>query len=208
MKLKWIVLLGLGLTALQANAEQSVVIDSKTLGEQAPATKTEAATTAQPADADTNEAAKERALKGGRLSPREKAQIAKATVGEANVSEGANFLAANKAKKGVVTLASGVQYKIIRAGKGKKPKEDNTVMCRYNGTLIDGTSIDKTDEKKPSALKVSGFLAGLKEAVLMMSPGAKWEIVIPPNLAYGTKGNRGVGPNAVLVYHFELLGVK
>jgi FKBP-type peptidyl-prolyl cis-trans isomerase len=205
MKLKWVVLLGLGLTAAQASAE-SIVIDNKAIGEQ-PAPPT----AAQPASAqsqDSNEAAKERVLKGGKLSPREKAQIAKATVGDANLQDGASFLAANKAKKGVITLASGLQYKVIRAGKGKKPKEDNTVMCRYKGTLIDGTTIDKTDEKKPSALKISGFLAGLKEAVLLMTPGAKWDIVIPPNLAYGPQGNRGVGPNAVLIYHMELLGIK
>jgi len=207
MKFKWVVLLGLGLTVNQAGAE-SVVIDSKMIGEQPATPKADAATTAQPADADSNEAAKERALKGSKLSPREKAQVAKAATADANLQEGESFLAANKAKKGVVTLPSGLQYKVLRAGKGKKPTDDSVVRCRYKGTLIDGSSIDKTDDKKPSDLKVAGFLAGLKEAVKLMPSGSKWEIVIPPSLAYGTQGNRGVGPNAVLIYQMEIVGIK
>jgi FKBP-type peptidyl-prolyl cis-trans isomerase len=101
-----------------------------------------------------------------------------------------------------------VQYKILRAGKGKKPTETSLVRCRYKGKLIDGSTIDKTDDKKPSTMDVSGFLAGLKEAVQLMATGSKWEVVIPPQLAYGAIGNRGVGPNAVLIYEVEILGVK
>ena len=127
---------------------------------------------------------------------------------DSNKQAGDNFLAANKAKPGVVTLPSGVQYKILRAGKGMKPTEDNFVRCRYKGTLIDGSIIDKSDEKKPVSMHVAGFLAGLKEAVMLMPTGSKWEIVIPPQLAYGAFGNRGVGPNAVLIYEMEILGVK
>ena len=214
IKLKWVVLLGLGLVATQAAAaEQSIVIDNQAIGEAPAASKSGASATAQPdsqsqSQAETNEANKERALKGGKMSPREKAAVQKATIAESNQTEGESFLAANKAKKGVVTLPSGLQYKVLRAGKGKKPTEGSTVMCRYKGTLIDGTSVDKTDEKKPSALHVAGFLPGLKEAVTLMSPGSKWEIVVPPQLAYGSQGNRGIGPNAVLVYQMEILGIK
>jgi FKBP-type peptidyl-prolyl cis-trans isomerase len=214
IKLKWVALLGLGLVAMQATAaERPIVIDNQTIGEQPAATKSGASATVQPdaqpqSQAEANEANKERVLKGGKLSPREKAAVGKAAAAETNQTEGVSFLAANKAKKGVVTLPSGLQYKILRAGKGKKPTEASTVMCRYKGTLTDGTSVDKTDDKKPSALRVAGFLPGLKEAVTLMSPGSKWEVVVPPQLAYGSQGNRGIGPNAVLVYQIEILGIK
>lgn len=211
MKLKWVALLSLGLIVPQVHAAQSIVIDSQQVGDAPAASKTDAAqsnATQQQPQADANAEARDRALKGARISPREKAQLAKAEVGDENKQEGADFLAANKAKKGVVVLPSGVQYKVLRAGKGKKPTEESTVKCRYKGTLTNGTSIDKTDEKKPSALRVAGFLPGLKEAVKLMPSGSKWEIVIPPELAYGTKGNRGVGPNAVLIYQMEIVGIK
>jgi FKBP-type peptidyl-prolyl cis-trans isomerase len=101
-----------------------------------------------------------------------------------------------------------VQYKIMRAGQGKKPAEDSVVRCRFKGKLVDGSIIDKSDNKKPSSMHVSGLVEGLKEAVKLMPAGSKWEIVVPPQLAYGTFGNRGVGPNAVLVYEMEILGIK
>ena len=207
MKMKWIVLFSLGMFALQANAEQAVVIDAQSIGE-APA-KTDANAPAQ-ADAQTeaNEANKEQVLKGGKISPRERAALARAQMADNNKQAGDSFLATNKAKPGVVTLPSGVQYKILRAGKGMKPTENNFVRCRYKGTLIDGSIIDKSDEKRPVSMHVAGFLAGLKEAVMLMPTGSKWEIVIPPQLAYGAFGNRGVGPNAVLIYDMEILGVK
>ncbi len=211
MKLKWIALLSLGFILPQADAAQSIVIDNQQVGEAPAPSKNDAAPSnaAQPQpQVDVNAEARERTLKSGRISPREKAQLAKAEVGDENKQAGANFLAANKAKKGVVVLPSGVQYKVLRAGKGKKPTEESTVKCRYKGTLTDGSSIDKTDEKKPSALLVSGLLPGLKEAVKLMPSGSKWEIVIPPELAYGAKGNRGVGPNAVLIYQMEIVGIK
>jgi FKBP-type peptidyl-prolyl cis-trans isomerase FklB len=210
MKLKLIALLSLGLIVPQADAAQSIAIDSQQVVEAPAASKNDAspATAQQQPPADANEEARLRALKGARISPREKAQLAKAEIADENIQEGANFLATNKAKKGVVVLPDGVQYKVLRAGKGKKPTDDNTVKCRYKGTLTNGTNIDKTDDKKPAALKVGGFLPGLKEAVKLMPSGSKWEIVIPPDLAYGAKGNRGVGPNAVLIYQFELVGIK
>jgi FKBP-type peptidyl-prolyl cis-trans isomerase len=210
MKLKWIALLGLGLVVTQAYAAQSVVIDSQQVGEPSPVPKSDANAPVQSnaQQAESAEVLKQRAQSGARISPREKAQIIKATTGEANKEEAAGFLAANKAKKGVVVLADGLQYRILKAGKGKKPKDESTVMCRYKGTLTNGTSVDKTDEKKPSPLLVKGLLPGLKEAVKLMPSGSKWEIVIPPELAYGAQGNRGVGPNAVLVYQMEIVGIK
>jgi FKBP-type peptidyl-prolyl cis-trans isomerase len=209
MKMKFVSLLGICLLALQANAEQSVVIDSQSLGESPAASKAEAST-AVPTDskAEANAANKEQFLKGGKMSPREKAAVARAEIGNANIQIGADFLASNKAKPGVVSLPSGVQYKVLRAGKGNKPTEESVVRCRYKGMLIDGTTIDKSDTKKLASLNVKGLLAGLKEAVKLMPTGSKWEIVIPPQLAYGAIGNRGVGPNAVLVYEMEILGIK
>jgi FKBP-type peptidyl-prolyl cis-trans isomerase len=210
MKLKCIFLFALGLIATQVNAAQSIVLDNQQVGTAPAASKTEASA-AQPntqPTTDVNAAALERARKSNKVSPKEKAELAKAAIGESNKQEGVNFLAANKAKKGVVVLPSGVQYKILRAGKGKKPNEESTIMCRYKGTRTDGSSIDKTDEKKPSPLRVSGFIPGLKEAVKLMPSGSKWEIVIPPEQAYGNKGNRGVGANAVLVYTMEIVGIK
>jgi FKBP-type peptidyl-prolyl cis-trans isomerase len=207
MKMKWILLYSFCVTCLQANAEQSVVIDANSLG--VSSSKAESNTSA-PSDtkADANAVNKERMLKGGKLSPRERREVAKAAMADSNLQAGADFMATHKAKPGVVSLASGVQYKILKASKGKKPTENSVIRCRYKGKLIDGSTIDKTDSKKPSSMNVSGFLPGLKEAVQLMPNGSKWEVVIPPQLAYGAIGNRGVGPNAVLIYEIELLGIK
>jgi FKBP-type peptidyl-prolyl cis-trans isomerase FklB len=209
----WIVLLALSVFGFHANAEQAVVIDAQAIGEPAAATAPEAKAAKHPAaqagseisQADAN---KERVLKAHKLSPRQRTAVAKAKLADSNVQDGETFLATNKDKPGVVSLPSGVQYKIIRAGKGKKPTDTSEVSCRYTGKLIDGTSFESTDAKKPSWLAVSGFVPGLKEAVKLMSNGAKWEIVVPPKLAYGAQGNRGVGPNAVVIYTMEIGGVK
>jgi FKBP-type peptidyl-prolyl cis-trans isomerase len=209
MNTKWILLLGLWSFGLQAFAEQPVVIDAQSIGEPPAATRTDAITAA-PSDtnADANAANKEQFLKGGKMSLREKAAVAKAELAEANKTAGADFLATYKSKPGVISLPSGVQYRILRAGNGKRPTEESQVRCRYKGKLIDGSTIDKSDDRKPSSMQVAGFLAGLKEAVKLMPTGSKWEIVVPPQLAYGAFGNRGVGPNAVLIYEMEILGIK
>jgi FKBP-type peptidyl-prolyl cis-trans isomerase len=81
-------------------------------------------------------------------------------------------------------------------------------VCRYKGTLIDGSSFDKPDAKKPLTLAVAGLLPGLREAVKLMTTGAKWQIVIPPQLGFGARGSQGVGPNAVLIYDIEIISVK
>lgn len=207
--IKLILLLSLGVFAVQANADEAVVIDSQSIG-QSPTAATAAASSASPAEAtaDTNATNKALFLKGGKMSPREKAAVAKAELADANLQSGASYLAAYKARSGVVSLPSGVMYKIMRAGNGKKPAEGSTLRCRYVGKLIDGTTIDKSDSKKPASIQVAGLLEGLKEAVKLMPTGSKWEIVVPPEHAYGTFGNRGVGPNAVLVYEMEILGIK
>ncbi|MBI3902523.1 MAG: FKBP-type peptidyl-prolyl cis-trans isomerase [Nitrosomonadales bacterium] len=208
MKLKWILPLSLGLFIAQAGAEQAAAVNGNRPGAAKPEAGAPVKLEMSPNSlAEANEANRKRVLKGGRLSPREKAAVSKAQVASANKPEGEAFLAANQAKKGVITLPSGVQYRVLRAGKGQSPTDKSQVMCRYTGMLIDGKTFDKTD-KKPTLLNVAGFVPGLKEAVKLMQPGAKWEIVIPPQLAFGSVGNRGVGPNAVLIYQMEILSVK
>lgn len=184
--MKWLFLLYLGFFAIQATAEPAV----------------------QDGQAEANAARKEQLLKGGKMSIRQKAELAKAAVAEQNNQAGGGYLAANQTKPGVITLPSGVQYKVLKAGTGKKPTENNMVRCRYQGTLTDGSTFDKVEDKNPAPMKVSGLLSGLKEAVKLMPVGSKWEVVIPPQLAYGAQGNHNVGPNAVLIYVIEILGIK
>jgi FKBP-type peptidyl-prolyl cis-trans isomerase len=210
MKMKWIALLGLGLMAVQANAATPVVIDNQAIGNATANSKDNGAAAQQGASKPQteDEAARERLRLGGKLSNRERAQLVKAEVAETNKTEGASFLASNGAKKGVITLPSGVQYRIIRAGKGKKPTENSSVVCRYKGTLINGDSFDMSEGKKPATMLVSGFLPGVKEAVKLMNGGAKWEIVVPPQLAFGSSGSHGVGANAVVVYQIDIISIK
>jgi FKBP-type peptidyl-prolyl cis-trans isomerase FklB len=162
------------------------------------------------ADAQANLANKELLLRGGKISPRQRAELLraeKAAQAEPNQQASASFLAANKMKAGFVTLPSGVQYKVLKAGTGKRPTLADTVRCRYQGTLMDGTGFDRADEKTPAVLKVAGLLPGLQEALLRMPVGSKWEVVVPPALGYGAKGYHAVGPNATLIYVIELAGI-
>jgi FKBP-type peptidyl-prolyl cis-trans isomerase FklB len=195
-----------------AHAEESIVIDAAALGEP---TETATSQTAAPPAATQDavatpeaQANRERILKGGKMSARERREMARANVAEDNKGQGEAFLAANQAKPGVTVLPSGVQYKVLRASKGKTPGDGNMIVCRYRGTLIDGAVFDKSENKKPSVLRVSTLLPGLKQAVKLMGAGAKWQIVIPPQLAYGEQGNRGVGANAVLVYDMEIVSIR
>jgi FKBP-type peptidyl-prolyl cis-trans isomerase len=131
--------------------------------------------------------------------------------GEKNKAEGEAFLAANKAKEGVVTLPSGLQYKILKAGEGRKPTEADTVECHYRGSLVDGTEFDSSYKRgQPVTLKVKGgVIPGWAEALLLMPVGSKWQLFVPPSLAYGARGAGGpIGPNATLVFEIELVAVK
>ena len=139
-----------------------------------------------------------------------KEREAAARAGEENRKAGAAFLAANKVKDGVVSLPSGLQYKILKAGNGKKPTDADTVECRYRGTLIDGTEFDRSDPAgQPAVFKVTGVIPGWTEALNRMPVGSKWRIFIPPQLGYGAHGaGRLIGPNATLVFDLELLAVE
>jgi FKBP-type peptidyl-prolyl cis-trans isomerase FklB len=129
--------------------------------------------------------------------------------GEKNKKEGDAFLAQNKKKPGVVTLPSGLQYKVIKDGIGKSPKATDTVTVNYRGTLISGKEFDSSYKGgAPVTYPLNGFIPGWIEAFQKMKVGSKWELYIPANLAYGENGPGEIGPNSVLIFEVELLGVK
>ena len=131
-------------------------------------------------------------------------------VAEKNKKDGEAFLAANKKKEGVITMPSGLQYKILTAGKGKSPKATDTVTVNYRGTTIDGTEFDSSYKRgKPATFALNQVIPGWTEAVQLMKEGAKWEIYIPSNLAYGERGaGATIGGNATLIFEVELLSIK
>jgi FKBP-type peptidyl-prolyl cis-trans isomerase FklB len=130
--------------------------------------------------------------------------------GDKNAKEGEVFLAANKKKEGVVTLPSGLQYKILKAGNGVKPTESQTVKCHYRGTLIDGKEFDSSYKRgEPTEFPVTGVIKGWTEALQLMPVGSKWQLFIPSDLAYGSNGaGQVIGPNATLIFDIELLSIK
>lgn len=141
----------------------------------------------------------------------EKKEAEKAVVAEKNKTEGEAFLAANAKKEGVVVTDSGLQYKIIIEGQGDySPKEFDEVTVHYVGTTVDGAEFDSSYKRgKPHVSIVKSLIDGWVEALPMMSVGAKWELVVPANLAYGEHGSGNwIGPNAVLVFEVELLDIK
>jgi FKBP-type peptidyl-prolyl cis-trans isomerase FklB len=131
-------------------------------------------------------------------------------LGEANKKEGDAFLAANKGKEGVVTLPSGLQYKILKEGTGAKPTANDTVVCNYRGTLINGTEFDSSAKHgQPATFPVSGVIKGWTEALQLMPVGSKWQLFIPSSLAYAERGAGGdIGPNATLIFEVELLSIQ
>lgn len=140
----------------------------------------------------------------------EKAMAESKTAGEKAKKEGEAFLAANKAKDGVKTLPSGLQYKVITEGSGAQPKLTDEVTVNYRGTLVDGKEFDSSYKRgEPATFPVSGVIKGWTEALPLMKEGAKWELFVPAGLAYGDHGaGREIPPNATLVFEVELLKVK
>ena len=122
---------------------------------------------------------------------------------------GEKFLAENKTKEGVHTLKSGLQYKVLKEGKGAKPKATDTVKCHYEGRLIDGTVFDYSIRRNdPAEFPVNGVIAGWVEALQLMKVGAKWQLYIPSELAYGAHGaGQSIGPNETLIFDVELLDI-
>ena len=132
------------------------------------------------------------------------------SLAETNKKEGEAFLAANKGKEGVKTTSSGLQYKIIKDGNGQTPKATDTVTVNYSGTLIDGTEFDSSYKRgEPASFPLNGVIPGWTEALQMMKVGSKWQLFLPPAIAYGERGQgRVIGPNAALIFEVELLSVK
>jgi len=149
------------------------------------------------------------------ISQLQLARVAKQTAalqaaGAQNKAEGDTFMAANKGKEGVVSLPSGVQYKVLTAGTGQKPTLESTVVCHYRGTLLDGKEFDSSYKRgQPASFPVKGVIKGWTEVLQLMPAGSKWQVVIPPDLAYGARGaGADIGPNATLVFEIELLAIK
>ena len=138
-----------------------------------------------------------------------KAQEQRKQVAEKNKKEGEAFLAGNRKKEGVVTLPSGLQYKVVKAGDGASPKETDTVETNYRGTLIDGTEFDSSYQRgKAAVFPVNGVIPGWTESLQRMKVGDKWQLFLPPELAYGEQGAGPIGPNSTLIFDVELMSIK
>ncbi|MDY7574586.1 FKBP-type peptidyl-prolyl cis-trans isomerase [Actimicrobium sp. CCI2.3] len=125
-----------------------------------------------------------------------------------NRKQSAEFLQNNKSKDGVVTLSGGLQYKVLQAGQGALPKDSDTVILNYRGSLLDGTQFDSTEPGKPGKANLYDLFNGLRAGVKQMAVGSHWTLWIPPQLAYGERGvGNDIGPNALLVYDVELVGI-
>ena len=127
-----------------------------------------------------------------------------------NLIKGASFLQENKTKPNVKSLSSGLQYTVLTPGSGKPPKAGDTVTVNYRGTLIDGTEFDSSySRNEASTFQLENLIPGWIEALSLMSPGSKWRIFVPPNLAYGDQAaGRIIEPNSTLIFDIELLNVK
>jgi FKBP-type peptidyl-prolyl cis-trans isomerase len=136
-------------------------------------------------------------------------QHARIMLSERNKREGEAFFAENAKKEGVVTLPSGLQYKILKKGDGKIPTLEDVVLCNYTGKLLDATEIDSSYKRKePTALPVKGVIPGWTQALQLMPVGSKWQMFIPPQLAYGDNATAAFGPNATLIFEVELLSIQ
>lgn len=127
-----------------------------------------------------------------------------------NIEQGKAFLEENAKQEGVVVTESGLQYKIIEPGEGDSPGASDVATVHYRGTLIDGKQFDSSyDRGQPATFPVGGVIAGWTEALQLMKPGAKWQLVIPSELAYGERGaGQDIGPNSVLLFDVELISVE
>jgi FKBP-type peptidyl-prolyl cis-trans isomerase len=141
-----------------------------------------------------------------RKAQEEKAQVAADT----NKKEGDAFLAENKTKEGVVALPSGLQYKVLTEGSGPKPTANDSVVCNYRGTLLNGTEFDSSYKHgQPITIPVGRVIKGWSEALQLMPVGSKWQLFIPPDLAYGPRGaGNDIGPDATIVFEVELLSIQ
>jgi FKBP-type peptidyl-prolyl cis-trans isomerase FklB len=139
-----------------------------------------------------------------------KMQAKQKVEGDKNMKEGQAFLAENKKKDGVVTLPSGLQYKVITQGTGAIPTSTQTVKCHYRGTLVNGKEFDSSYKRgEPTEFPVNGVIKGWTEALQLMPTGSKWQLFVPSDLAYGSNGaGQTIGPNATLIFDIELISIK
>jgi FKBP-type peptidyl-prolyl cis-trans isomerase FklB len=140
----------------------------------------------------------------------EKQAAANKEAGEKNAVAGEKFLEENKKKDGIKTTASGLQYKVLKEGTGAPPKETDTVVTNYKGTLLDGTEFDSSYKRnEPATFPVSRVIKGWTEALLLMKPGSKYQLFIPSALAYGDRPvGKDIGPNSTLIFEVELISIK
>jgi len=126
-----------------------------------------------------------------------------------NLAEARTFLEENKKKEGVITLPSGLQYKVLTEGSGKTPKATDSVTVHYRGTLVDGKEFDSSHKRgQPTTFEVGKVIRGWTEALQLMKEGSKWQLFIPSALGYGDRGAGPVPPNSTLIFEVELLAVK
>jgi len=232
MRLTWMLLITLGMLAVSAGAQDSAAPASpktqKDKTSYAIGVQVAMSLKTQGIDVDPDVLAKgfKDSLTGGKLQMTDEELGATLTalqteirqkqaelmdkLGADNKKAGDAFFAGNAKKEGVVALPSGLQYKILKAGEGKKPTATDTVSCNYRGTLIDGTEFDSSlASGKPATFQISGVIPGFKEALELMPVGSKWQVFIPSDLAYGAGGaGNAIGPNAALIFEIELVSIQ
>lgn len=158
---------------------------------------------------DLSEKELRRVMNSFQSEVRQKMTVNRRLAAEENRRRGQIFLEENKTRQGVIALASGLQYRVIKLGAGRRPLESDLVECLYRGALLNGTEFDATEPGKPATLKVSALIAGWKEALKLMPEGSKWELFIPSSLAYSERGvGSDIGPNETLIFELELLAIK
>jgi FKBP-type peptidyl-prolyl cis-trans isomerase FklB len=161
-------------------------------------------------EASMNKEERDKTLQAFQKEMMEKQIAASKEAASKNTAEGEKFLAENKKKTDVKTTASGLQYKVIKEGSGPSPKETDTVVVNYKGTLIDGTEFDSSYKRnEPATFQVNRVIKGWIEGLQLMKPGAKYQLFIPSSLAYGERGaGQLIGPNATLIFDVELMSIK
>lgn len=151
----------------------------------------------------------EAALRAAFETMQERLEAVAAERASKQAGAGLAFLEKNKARPGVVTTSSGLQYEVLRAGAGAKPNSSQSVEVHYHGTLIDGTVFDSSVERGESiSFPVTGVIPGWVEALQLMQVGSKWRLFIPSDLAYGDSGQGPIPPGSTLIFDVELIGIK
>lgn len=225
MKVKMIVIVGILFLVSQVNAQENLVLKSQkekvsyiigmeigsNLKKQlADVDSTILAKGIQDALTDRKPLLTEKEIQETMAAFQKEMMVKQTEVAKKNKAEGEAFLSENKKKEGVKALPSGLQYKVIKTGTGKKPKSNDTVTVHYRGTLINGAEFDSSYKRgQPVSFQVSGVIPGWTEALQLMEVGAKWQLFIPSNLAYGEQGaGRDIGPNATLIFEVELVSIQ